>query len=226
MVRIPRCGRGNLSSNLSTDTFFLVISQLLSLDDVNVKLIIYLRDTQKEKICTDAIYIFESVFSKRNECKELFTQDFIMSLFELIDLIEDDLNFESAVKILMLSEHNNFVKVYHIHRNARVFNEILIRLNNILDNEKDNILYTTDIESLIDIIIIKLQIAESKLMPFIIDIIEKITNYPEYYKTMYKIDELLNLFEDFAYNNTVEELVKLKSKKIIEQLSQSKKEKL
>lgn len=89
-----------------------------------------------------------------------------------------------------------------------------------------SILYTTDIESLIDIIIIKLQIAESKLMPFIIDIIEKITNYPEYYKTMYKIDELLNLFEDFAYNNTVEELVKLKSKKIIEQLSQSKKEKL
>ena len=166
-----------------------------------------------------------------------------MSLFELIDLIEDDLNFESAVNVLMLSEHNNFVKVYHIHRNARVFNEILIRLinkednqdkmikmfkclNNILDNEKDNILYTTDIESLIDIIIIKLQIAESKLMPFIIDIIEKITNYPEYYKTMYKIDELLNLFEDFAYNNTVEELVKLKSKKIIEQLSQSKKEKL
>ena len=51
-----------------------------------------------------------------------------MSLFELIDLIEDDLNFESAVKVLMLSEHNNFVKVYHIHRNARVFNEILIRL--------------------------------------------------------------------------------------------------
>ena len=142
----------------------LVISQLLSLDDVNVKLITYLRDTQKEKICTDAIYIFESVFSKRNECKELFTQDFIMSLFELIDLIEDDLNFESAVKVLMLSEHNNFVKVYHNHRNARVFNEILIRLNNILDNEKDNILYTTDIESLIDIIIIKLQIAESKLI--------------------------------------------------------------
>ena len=77
---------------------------------------------------------------------------------------------------------------------------------------------TTDIESLIDIIIIKLQIAESKLMPFIIDIIEKITNDAEYYKTMYKIDELLNLFEDFAYNNTVEELVKLKSKKIIQQL--------
>ena len=54
-----------------------------------------------------------------------------MSLFELIDLIEDDLNFESAVKVLMLSQHNNFVKVYHIHRNARVFNEILIRLINI-----------------------------------------------------------------------------------------------
>ena len=65
---------------LKIDPVF-VISQLLSLDDVNVKLITYLRDTQKEKICTDAIYIFESVFSKRNECKELFTQDFIMSLF-------------------------------------------------------------------------------------------------------------------------------------------------
>ena len=58
-----------------------------------------------------------------------------MSLFELIDLIEDDLNFESAVKVLMLSEHNNFVKVYHIHRNARVFNEILIRLINKEDNQ-------------------------------------------------------------------------------------------
>ena len=43
----------------------LVISQLLSLDDVNVKLITYLRDTQKEKICTDAIYIFESVFFEK-----------------------------------------------------------------------------------------------------------------------------------------------------------------
>ena len=43
---------------------------------------------------------------------------------------------------------------------------------------------------------------------------------------MYKIDEILNLFEDFAYNNnTVEEIVKLKSKQIFETLSQTKKEK-
>lgn len=173
-----------------------------------------------------------------------------MGLFELLDIIKDELNFKATVKILieinfMFSSLNNniFLKVYHVHPNARVFNEILIRLineednqdkmikmfsclRNILDNEKENILYSTELESLIDIIIIKLQIAESELTPFIIDIIEKITIYPEYYRTMYKIDEILNLFEDFAYNNnTVEEIVKLKSKQIFETLSQTKKEK-
>ena len=80
-------------------------------------------------------FIFLSQFFRKEMNVKNFTQDFIMSLFELIDLIEDDLNFESAVKVLMLSEHNNFVKVYHIHRNARVFNEILIRLINKEDNQ-------------------------------------------------------------------------------------------
>lgn len=222
------------------------------LDDIQVKLITYLRDTQKEIICTDSIFIFESIISNgKNECKKLITQDFIMSLFDLLDIIEDELNFKATVKILieinfMFSSLNNniFLKVYHVHPNARVFNEILIRLineednqdkmikmffclRNIVDNEKDNILYSTELESLIDIIIIKLQIAENELTPFIIDIIEKITIYPEYHRTMYKIDEILNLFADFACNNnTVEELVKLKSKKLFETLSQTKKEKL
>ena len=231
----------------------LVVSQLLSLEDIQVKLITYLRDTQKEIICTDSIFIFESIISNGNgnECKKLITQDFIMSLFDLLDIIEDELNFKAAVQVLieinfMFSSLNNniFLKVNHVHPNARVFNEILFRLineednqdkmikmflclRNILDNVKDNILYSTDLESFIDIIIIKLQIAESELTPFIIDIIEKITIYPEYYRTMYKIDEILNLFADFACNNdTVEELVKLKSKQIFETLSQTKKEKL
>ena len=169
-----------------------------------------------------------------------------MGLFDLLDIIEDDFNFRAAVKILIeinsvysTLKSNIFLKVYHIHPNARVFNEVLIRLinveeepnkmikmflclSNIFDKEQDNILYSTDLESFIDIIILKLQSAYTEeLKTFIIDMMERITQYPEYYKRMYKIEEISNLFDDFANNDTETEVVKLKAKKVVDTLSQS-----
>lgn len=95
-------------------------------------------------------------------------------------------------------------------------------LSNIFDKEQDNILYSTDLESFIDIIILKLQSAYTEeLKTFIIDMMERITQYPEYYKRMYKIEEISNLFDDFANNDTETEVVKLKAKKVVDTLSQS-----
>ena len=224
----------------------LVASQLLTVEDLEIQLITYVRDTEKEKICQDAIFILASIFSNANEFKDLFTQDFLMGLFDLLDIIEDDFNFRAAVKILIeinsvysTLKSNIFLKVYHIHPNARIFNEVLIRLinveeepnkmikmflclSNIFDKEQDNILYSTDLESFIDIIILKLQSAYTEeLKTFIIDMMERITQYPEYYKRMYKIEEISNLFDDFANNDTETEVVKLKAKKVVDTLSQS-----
>ena len=94
--------------------------------------------------------------------------------------------------------------------------KMFLCLSNIFDKEQDNILYSTDLESFIDIIILKLQNAYTEeLKTFIIDMMEKVTQYPEYYKRMYKIDEISNLFDDFANNDTQEEIVKLKAKKVL-----------
>ena len=95
-------------------------------------------------------------------------------------------------------------------------------LSNIFDKEQDNILYSTDLESFIDIIILKLQsVYTEELKTFIIDMMERITQYPEYYKRIYKIEEISNLFDDFANNDTETEVVKLKAKKVVDNLSQN-----
>lgn len=222
------------------------VDQLSSNEDLQDRLIAYIKSCDKDDICQDVLFILSSIFVVDDKMKSLFTLDFLTTLFDLLNIIEDDLNFKSAVKILIEINTlydsigtNLFLKVYHIHPNARVFNEVLIRLinveedpnkmikmflclSNIFDKEQDNILYSTDLESFIDIIILKLQSAYTEeLKTFIIDMMERITQYPEYYKRIYKIDEISNLFDDFANNDTETEVVKLKAKKVVDNLSQN-----
>ena len=221
----------------------LTSSQLLKIEDLEIQLISYIRDTDKKEICQDSLFLLSSIFSNADQFKDCFTEGFLTGLFDLLDIIEDDLNFKSAVKILIeintiytSIKMNTFLKVYHIHSNSRVFNEILIRLinieadqtklikmflclSNIFDKEEDNILYSTDLESLIDIIILKLQAAYTEeLKVFIIDMMEKIMFYPEYYKKLYKIDDIVILFEDFVKNDTQEQVVRLKAQKVLDNI--------
>ena len=219
------------------------IEQLNLNEDIQNRLIAYIKSCDKEDICQDALFILSSIFVVDDKLKPLFTLDFLTTLFDLLNIIEDDLNFKSTVKILIeintlydSIDTNLFLKVYHIHPNARVFNEIIIRLiniednkpklikmflclSNIFDKEKDNMLYSTDIETFIDIILVKLQsFYTEEVKAFIIDVVEKVLLYPEYYKNSYKIEEIEDLFEDFANNDTQGEAIRTKAKKVLENI--------
>ena len=219
------------------------VDQLSSNEDLQDRLIAYIKSCDKDEICQDVLFILSSIFVVDDKMKSLFTLDFLTTLFDLLNIIEDDLNFKSAVKILIeintlydSIDTNSFLKVYHIHPNARVFNEIIIRLiniedtkpklikmflclSNIFDKEKDNILYSTDIETFIDIVLVKLQsFYTEEVKAFIIDVVEKVLLYPEYYKNNYKLEEIEDLFEDFASNDTQGEAIRTKAKKVLENI--------
>lgn len=217
------------------------LEQLSQNDDLELRLITYIRDSEKEEICQDALFILSSIFVNADKLKDFYTQSFLIGIFDLLNMIEDDSNFKAAVKILIEINSiynsgtvNMFLKVYHIHPNARVFNEVLLRLinteenktklmkmflclSNIFAQEQNNVLYSTDIETFIDIVLCKLETTYTdELKAFIIDAVEKVVYYPEYYKSMYKIDDIIELFEDYVNNESQSEAIKKKAKNVLD----------
>lgn len=218
--------------------------QLLARSDLSARLITYIKDTESSEICQDAFFIFASIFENPESFKQYFTQNFIMGLFDILNIITDDLNFKATVKILIEInsvyvdlKDNAFLKIYHIHPNSRVFDEVILRLfnteesksniikmclcmSNIMEKEKESTFYIGDMETFIDIILLKLQsLYTEEVKVFIIDVVEKMMQFKKYYTTMYKIDEIIELFEDLSENPGQGESIKEKAAKVLEDIS-------
>ena len=85
-----------------------------------------------------------------------------------------------------------------------------------MSNYDKSIFYESDLESFIDILIPKLQSTENNaLKENLLQCLEKVTEYNEYYGQMYKVEEITELMEDFeSAENQSEEARKI-SKQIV-----------
>ena len=222
------------------------LRQLKANEDLENRLITYIRDTERENIYQDSIFILCSLFDNPNHFKDFYTFTFISGLFDILNYIEDDLIFRATVKILIEInsiydniKDNEFVKVYHTNKNARVFNEILLRLlntesnkdriikmyrcfNNVIQKEDSCVLYNNDFEAFVDVFLRQLQTTDSEEIKFnIMDVVEKLLSYDTYYKSLYKLEEIKYVFNDYEQRDSESTEVKNKAKAILDTIAKN-----
>jgi hypothetical protein len=195
----------------------------------------YIIKTDVKNISGDAFFLLSDIFSSSN-FKDVTHEDFIKALFNGLGIITDEDNFNAIVKIITQINYeqtvlqkvkisdNIFIKVYMDHDNSRILIESLVRILNyeqkdkdvmyrilqcfldIIEATNDSVMYSSDLESFINLSIDKLQSTYTDDLRFyILSVLEKLTKYDEYYKTRYKIDELIECMESYIDHPSVDD---------------------
>lgn len=208
-------------------------------------LVKYISSTPKENISLEAFDIFVKVYEQKIY-SGLLQEEFINGLFNSFDVIKDEEVFNRIATVLVDIcslyddiEANLFLTVYHYHDNSRIIDETVLRLLNncekndenkrvnllfcissIMDKEKNCVFYSSDLEVFIDVALNILSNSESFAERlFVLEALERITLYEEYYKDMYKIDLINETLEGMADSDEVEEVIQEKVHNIIEHMS-------
>ena len=115
------------------------IKHLQNIPDFPIRLISYIKETGKNELVEDVFYIFNS-FIKNTPISHYvydFSQTFIQSLFDVINLINEEDNFKAVVSILVeISniysevEQNIILKIF-IHNLFFSFSSVIIIINSI-----------------------------------------------------------------------------------------------
>ena len=215
------------------------ISSINSNKDLAKSIVMYINNEDKSKISDNCFYLLTKLF-KQNAYKSEINEEFIISLFKGLSIVRKDDILNDIVFILIeinyeyaTPEENIILKVHKENENSRVLNEILLRvlnnehddgkkikilkcLNDLMSSYKKSIFYESDLESFIDILLSKLQMTDnSVLKKKLLECLDKIIKYNEYYENMYKVDEITELMEYFESAEDQSEEVRNISRQIV-----------
>ena len=133
---------------------------------------------------------------------------------------------------------NIFLQEFNKNENANIFTEITLRIlnqeknndfiqkilyciKNLMDIKEKDIFYSKDLEVFIDIAINILESTEiNELRSGILDILNKLTTFEEFYNIKYKRKEIKDLLEDCVKNDMVTSEVQEKSQNVLDNLNQ------
>ncbi len=86
-----------------------------------------------------------------------------------------------------------------------------------------SIFYESDLESFIDILLSKFQMSDNNgLTKIFLECLDRITKYEEYYRNMYKVDEIIELMEDLESSEEQPEEVRNIGRQIIININERK----
>ncbi len=217
----------------------VVEPQLKSNKDFAKSIVVHINSGDKSKISDNCFYLLTKLFNPKVFKSEI-DENFIVALFEGLSIVREEDILNDIVRILIeinydykTPEDNLFLKVHQVNDNSRVLNEILLRvLNNENDDDKKivilkclgdlmsvykkSIFYESDLESFIDILLPKLQMTDNnQLKVKLLECLDRVTRYNEYYNQMYKVDEITELMEDFESAENQPEEIRNISKQIV-----------
>ena len=217
----------------------VVEPQLKSNKDFAKSIVVHINSGDKSKISDNCFYLLTKLFNPK-ESKSEIDETFIKALFEGLSIVREEDILNDIVRILIeinydykTPEDNLFLKVHQVNDNSRVLNEILLRvLNNENDDDKKivilkclgdlmsvykkSIFYESDLESFIDILLPKLQMTDNnQLKVKLLECLDRVTRYNEYYNQMYKVDEITELMEDFEAAEDQPEEIRTISRQIV-----------
>jgi len=220
-----------------------ILPQLTSNKKFPMALSEYITKNKPSDVSGDAFVLLGEIFIT-SSFKEVTTKKFVNSIFDAVSIIDDEDVFNSIVLILTQinfetkdNEENIFTLVFQDHENGRYLVEGLLRiLNNTEDKKttyrilkcfndtmattKDCLLYSSDLEAFIGLSIKKLETTTNEeLRMYILNVLQQITIFDDYYKTKYKIDELIDILESYESSNDVCEENRTISAKILENIN-------
>ena len=194
------------------------------------------------KIHLNSINIFFFIYKIEN-ISLLVNGSLIEILFNSLKIIEEQNILENIIYMLIeinslykKKENNDFLQEYHINSNSYLIIEIILQflnkekdinklkkillcLKNIFDKEKKDVLRSKDLEAFIDISIRQFESSDdNNLIIGFLDIFMRLTKYNTFFSIMYKTKELQDILDDFIKSNKVNDLIKEKSRKILENI--------
>jgi hypothetical protein len=217
----------------------VVAKQIRDNKDFAKAIIVHINEGDKSQKSDNCFYLLTQLFTTE-AYKDEINKEFIKALFDGLGIVREEEILTAIVVILIdinykykSGDNNLFIEVHKENDNSRVLNEILLSvlnyendenkqikilkcLEDLMSNYDKSIFYESDLESFIDILIPKLQSTENNaLKENLLQCLEKVTEYNEYYGQMYKVEEITELMEDFeSAENQSEEARKI-SKQIV-----------
>ena len=219
------------------------ISSISSNKDLAKAIVIHINNGDKSKISDNCFHLLTKLFNQ-NAYKLEINEEFIMSLFKGLNIVgkEDILNDIVVILIeinykYITPEENKFLKVCKENENSRILNEILLRLlnkehddgkkikilkclNDLMSTYIKCIFYESDLESFIDILLPDLQVTDNNdIKKRLLECLDRVTKYTEYYGNMYKIDEIAELMEDYESAEDQPEEIRNISRQIVNNIT-------
>lgn len=220
-----------------------ITEQLLSNKNFPKVVVNYITLEDKSKMSDSAFYLLTKLFKEEN-FKEFINVKFIEALFDGLTVVHEEDLLIAIVSVLVEinsnykdQDDNIFLQVHKTSSNSRVLDELLLRLlnnetnkerilkillclNKLMITEDSPIFYESDLESLIDIIINKLQTTYTEnIKLFFMQMLAKITSYEAYYHNKYKDEEIDELMNDFLEREDQSAEVKKFSQEVVDNIT-------
>ena len=222
-------------------------NQMINFESLPKILVDYLFQYKKEKSKNDVCAITTLSYTfKINLYKKLINLELITIILDSLTIVKEQNVLESLIRILIEInslykevDKNLFLDAYHTNENAHLVGEIILRLLNseteqsslekilfcmkcLMDKEKTDIFYSKDLEAFIDIAIRYLESTENNdLRCFVLDVLQRITRFNEYFHIMYKTKEMQDLLDDYIKSDKVSEKAKNKSRIVLNNLAKN-----
>ena len=92
----------------------------------------------------------------------------------------------------------------------------------LMDKEKKDIFYSKDLEAFMDIAIRYLESTENnELRSYVLEVLQRITKFKEYFHIMYKTKDLQDLLDDYLKSDKVSKKAKNQSRIILNNLARN-----
>ena len=222
-------------------------NQMVKFDSLPKILVDYLFQYKKEKGKNDVCAITTLSYTfKLNQYQQLINLELITIILDSLTIVKEQNVLESLIRILIeinsiYSDINKnlFLEAYHTNENAHLVGEIILRLLNsetdqtkleqilycmkcLMDKENKDIFYSKDLEAFIDIAIRYLESTDNnELRCYVLEVLQRITNFKEYFHIMYKTKELQDLLDDYLKSDRVSENAKEHSRNILSNLAKN-----
>jgi hypothetical protein len=174
-----------------------------------------------------SIELIEIIFDSLIKVKEEnVIQNFIRIFIEINYIYKDikDLKSNLFLQVYNINEHSNLVpeialRLLNQEKDNEFIIKILFCIKSLMDIKNKDVFYSKDLEAFIDIAINFLESTEiNEIRCGIIDIIDNITRFDEFYNIKYKNSEIKDLLEDCINSDMLTQEIKEKSQKILENI--------
>ena len=227
-------------------------NQMIKFESLPKILVDYLFKYRKEKEKNDVCAINTLSYTfKIDQYQKLINLELITIILDSLTIVKEQNVLESLIRILIeinstykKLDKNIFLEAYHNNENAHLVGEIILRLLNseknqafiekilycikrLMDKENKDIFYSKDLEAFIDIAIRYLESTDNnELRCFVLEVLQRITKFNEFFVIMYKTKDLQDLLDDYIKSDKVSEKVKNISRIILNNFAKNLKRQL